>query len=397
MVAVAPTTTGVRVCHVISGDLWAGAAVQVYQTVSDLRRRDINVSVAVLNEGLLADRLDAEGIVWRLLDEHRLSGVGIVSGLARFITEFDPNILHVHAYKEHIVATFARALGGRRDLPIVRTVHGSRQIPAGLPIVARVRARAVGNVERWLLRRSLLIAVSNDLKSQLEEAYPRARVELVRNGIRMPDGATPVRGVRARWKVAEDAFWVGCVARLEPVKNLPCLVRVAASLAGTIPNLRVSIFGTGSQDKSLRHLVQALGAQNVVTLEGFDNAIGVTMGAFDCFVLTSWHEGLPMSMLEAMARGVPVVGSRVGGMRELVTPGETGMLFESDNDVELAACLRSVHQARGAARQMGTAGRRLVAGSYAIEVTNAALLDVYKAVVECRRQPEPRVGRVAHS
>ena len=122
--------------------------------------------------------------------------------------------------------------------------------------------------------------------------------------IRLPDAPQSREEARARWRVAQDAFWVGCVARLEPVKNLPCLVRAAAALATALPGLRVSIFGTGSQDRALRDLIRALGAQSIVTLEGFDNDMAGTMAAFDCFVLSSLHEGLPMSLLEAMALGV---------------------------------------------------------------------------------------------
>jgi glycosyltransferase involved in cell wall biosynthesis len=377
---------------VISGDLWAGAAVQVYQTVSDLRRRNVEVSVAVFNDGVLARRLDAEGIAWRLFDEKRLTGVGMARGLARFIGETDPECLHVHAYKEHILTTVARSLAGRRDIPIVRTFHGRRQIPAGLPAVARLAARAVEQIERWLLRRSVLIAVSRDLEKHLQNAYPDARVALVRNGIRLPDAPKSREEVRARWRVPEGAFWVGCVARLEPVKNLPCLVRAAAALATALPGLRVSIFGTGSQDGALRELIRALGAERIVTLEGFDDDMAGTMAAFDCFTLCSLHEGLPMSLLEAMALGVPVVCSRVGGMRELVTPGRTGLLFESDNDAELAACLRTIHESRDAALKMGLAARQLVSESYTIEATNAALLNVYESVIPGRRKPEQRAS-----
>jgi glycosyltransferase involved in cell wall biosynthesis len=371
-----------RVCHVISADLWAGAAAQVYQTVSDLRKRGVEVSVALFNDGVLARRLDADNVKWRLFDEKRLGAVRIARALAAFITETDPQCVHVHAYKEHILAVAARAAALRRALPIVRTFHGKSQISSSLNAIPRLKARAVEQVERALLRRSVLIAVSRDLDTYLRQAYPDARVELVPNGIRLPDIAPGRADARARWGVPEDAFWVGCVARLEPVKNLPCLVRAAATLSKALSNLRVSIFGTGSQRGALQDLICALGAERFVALHGFDDRMPATMSAFDCFVLSSSHEGLPMSLLEAMALAVPPVCSRVGGMAELIMPGETGLLFESNDHVALAACLRRIDESKDVALRMGMTAQQFVRESYAIEVTNTALLKVYESVIE---------------
>lgn len=381
MVAADARTPGMRVCHVISADLWAGAAVQVYQTVSDLRTRDVEVAVAVFNDGVFAGRMAADDMNWRLFDEKRLGPVGIARGLAGFIAETDSQCLHVHSYKEHILAVGARALANRNFMPIVRTFHGKTQVPSNLRPISRLKARAVERVERALLRRSILIAVSRDLETYLRQAYPDARVALVPNGIRLPDTAPGRADAGARWGVPEDAFWVGCVARLEPVKNLPCLVRAAGTLKETVPNLRVSIFGTGSQQGALQDLIYAQGAERIVTLHGFDDRMPATMGAFDCFVLCSRHEGLPMSLLEAMALAVPPVCSRVGGMTELIVPGETGLLFESNDHVELAACLRRIHGSKDAAIGMGLAAQQFVRECYAIEVTNTALLRVYESVI----------------
>ena len=380
MVGATARPPGVRVCHVISADLWAGAAAQVYQTVSDLRTRDVEVAVAVFNDGVFARRLAADNMNWRLFDEKRLGPIGMARRLAGFIAETDPQCLHVHSYKEHILAVGARALANRHRVPIVRTFHGKTQVPSDLRALARLKARVVARVERELLGRSVLIAVSKDLETHLREAYPGTRVEFVPNGIRLPDAATNRTGIRARWGLPEDAFWVGCVARLEPVKNLPCLVRAAAALSGKVANLRVSIFGTGSQRAALEALISSLGAGRVVTLHGFDDQMPATTSAFDCFVLSSVHEGLPMSLLEAMALGVPPVCSRVGGMTELITPGETGLLFEPNDHLELAACLRRIHESKDAAMRMGLAAQRVVHQSYAIEVTNTALLKVYESL-----------------
>ncbi len=235
--------------------------------------------------------------------------------------------------------------------------------------------------------------MSTDLQLFLRETYPRARVELVRNGIRLPDDEDCRQEIRARWGVPEDAFWVGCVARLEPVKNLPCLIRAAAALGQTVPDLRVSIFGTGSQRSALEHLIRDLGAEEIVTLRGLRRRHA---DDGECVRLLRaaprLHEGLPMSLLEAMALGIPPVCSRVGGMCELITPGKTGLLFESDNHGELASALARVHESKDFARRMGLAARQFVRESFAIEVTNAALLNVYRSLIPDSRIREANGG-----
>ena len=370
-----------RVCHVISADLWAGAAVQVYETVTDLRVRGVDVSIAVFNDGLFAQRVRGEGLDCRILDEKRLGTLGIARGLARFIDDVRPQCLHVHAYKEHILGTVARSLAGRSGLPIVRTFHGRTGVPGGLPGWHRLKIRAIQIVERRLLANATIIAVSRDLERHLRQSYPGARVIFVPNGIRLPKEPGSGAAARAQWGIPADALWVGSVARLEPVKNFSCLVRAAAALRASVPGLRVSIFGEGSERRMLEELVVAERLQGVVTLHGFTADVPETVSGFDCFVLSSFHEGLPMSLLEAMAAGVPPVCSRVGGMAELIQPGETGLLFESNDHEELAACLMKMYKSRQEARRIGLAAQHRIRESYSIEVTNEALLRVYEAAV----------------
>jgi glycosyltransferase involved in cell wall biosynthesis len=266
-----------------------------------------------------------------------------------------------------------------------------------LPAWRRLKVAAVQFVERRLLAGATIVAVSRDLERYLRGRYPGANVVFVPNGVRAPREACDRAQARARWNIPGDAFWVGAVARLEPVKNLPCLVRAAALLRESVPGLRVSIFGEGAERPALERCVAAEKLEDIVTLHGFTDDAAETVGGFDCFVLSSFHEGLPMSLLEAMARGVPPVCSRVGGMAELITHGRSGLLFESNDHVGLADCLRQVHDSKDAALRMGQAARALVAGSYSIEVTNTALLKVYQSVISGGGLAGPRSKAEARS
>jgi len=374
------TRTALRVCHVISADLWAGAAVQVFHTICDLRRRGVEVAAVLFNDGTMATRLLREGVSSNVLDETRLSAARIALGVAGVLRKTKPHCVHVHAYKEQLITAAARLLAGQVSVPVVRTVHGRISFRSDLKGYRRAKTTAIEFLERRLLNRSCLIAVSQDIQHTLASAHPGARIELIPNGIRLSIDAVEGVAERSRWGVPQDAYWVGTVARLEPVKNLSCLIRAAALLRATVPNLRVSIFGSGSQHDRLCALISDLDLSGIVTLHGFEPEAAAVTASFDSFVLPSSHEGLPMSLLEAMWSGVPVVCTRVGGMAELVTDRETGLLVQPGDPAALSAALRELWESRSLARTLGQAGQELVRRCYGIEVTNRKLLEVYESL-----------------
>src|SRR5277367_5793662 len=116
---------GVRVLHIISGDLWAGAEAQAFTQLSALHEANVTVAAALLNEGELAARLRARGVPVTVLDESRLSGTGILLALRRLMREWRPDIVHTHRTKENILGSLANRLAG--NVPSVRTVHGASE------------------------------------------------------------------------------------------------------------------------------------------------------------------------------------------------------------------------------------------------------------------------------
>jgi glycosyltransferase involved in cell wall biosynthesis len=150
-------------------------------------------------------------------------------------------------------------------------------------------------------------------------------------------------------------FLVISVGRLEPEKNYPVLVRAVAELAAGHPQVRCLLVGEGALGDELAAMVKRTGLGDVVKLAGRRNDIPDLLGAADAFVLASSKEGLPVSLLEAMAAGKAVVVTAVGGMPEVIHHGENGLVVPPGDSAALAGALERLLEDSGA--RAGMAGR----------------------------------------
>src|SRR5207244_788358 len=173
---------GLRVCHIVSGDLWAGAEVQVATVASYLvERPDVNLSAVLLNEGRLASELRRLGVQVTVIDESRNSAVRIVALLTRYLREHHVEVVHTHRYKESVVGSIAAKLAGVPH--VIRTVHGMPEPMRGWD---RVKAWAYGAVDRatlWWFA-DLIIAVSKRMAETLKDSgYAPTPVTHIHNGV----------------------------------------------------------------------------------------------------------------------------------------------------------------------------------------------------------------------
>ena len=155
-----------NIIHIISGDIWAGAEVQVYHTVTALSKQSyIKVTCIVFNNGILKKKLEKKNISTIILDESKYSNLSLLLMLKNLINRNDPDLLHVHAVKEHFLGWFASLLCYRK-IPIVRTVHGARKVPDNLLFYQSCRANLTVNMDNLLITylADVVIAVSKDLE-----------------------------------------------------------------------------------------------------------------------------------------------------------------------------------------------------------------------------------------
>ena len=177
---------------------------------------------------------------------------------------------------------------------------------------------------------------------------------------------------------------VGTVGRMQVVKDQLTLVRAFLHLLYAEPglreHLRLVIVGEGPLRAQSQQLISAADAQSLAWLPGERSDIPEIMRAMDVFVLPSLAEGISNTILEAMASGLPVVATRVGGTPELVEEGQTGLLTPPSAPVEMAAAIRAYCVDRDMGRRHGQAGRKKVEATFSIDAMVQGYLSVYDAV-----------------
>jgi glycosyltransferase involved in cell wall biosynthesis len=357
-----------RVCHLISGDLWAGAEVMAHNLLRRLQLLSyLDLSVVLLNEGRLAEELRAVGLPVHVLDEQRLSFAQLLREIRTFFRTRSPQVIHSHRYKENILAFFAGGLG--RHARLVATQHGLPEPLSGCPGVS---SRMAARLNRHLLARHFdrLVGVSRDVRKHFlqQTGFVAERVSVIHNGIELPGPAASNKS---------GILVVGSAGRLFPVKDYPLMVEIARVAAGKKPPLRFELAGEGPDWGRLEGLLAACGLGGSFVLRGYLPDMGEFYQGLDVYLNTSLHEGIPMSILEAMARGIPVVAPNVGGIREIIEDGVDGFLVPGRNPEDFAEkCLLLLNSELR--QRMGLAARKKVEREFSAENMAQKYYQLYK-------------------
>jgi glycosyltransferase involved in cell wall biosynthesis len=238
---------------------------------------------------------------------------------------------------------------------------------------------------RWLararLRRAIVVADSHKVASVLvrRDGFVPSAIRVIANGIDLPP-PPPIPAERFRRELAlpEGARVVGTVGNLRAVKNQAMLIEAFAPLASADPHLHLAILGEGSERGGLEERLRALRLEGRVHLAGRRDDARSWLGHFDLFVLPSLSEGLPLSLLEAMAAGCPVIASSVGGIPEAVGDGREGLLVPPGSAPALTRAMRRLLRDRALARLLGEAAARTAAERFDGARMTAAYLELYR-------------------
>ena len=300
-----------KVMHIISGDLWAGAEVQAYTLLKELRT-ECDLHVILMNPGELADRLVALEIPVTILDETRMNAGKILLGMRKIMFSFRPDIIHTHRQKENILGAIANLLSVRAKS--VRTSHGAPEI------ISRGIKQLQVHIDRFVGRyfQNAIVAVSSDLAQKLALHYPNEKIHIINNGIdiealRRSKAAADFR------LAAPDAIHIGIIGRLEPVKRVDIFLAMAAQLKDTSSyDFRFHVIGDGRLKSELEAAAHKLGVEAATIFHGHRRDMAACIGSLDFVVMCSDHEGTPMTALEALALGTPLIAHKIGGLTDVL-------------------------------------------------------------------------------
>ena len=368
---------GPRVLHVIDSLRIGGAEALLDAIVRELRRSGRSWNAVCVpgsddaDPGLVASVLEhADAFRW--LPSGPLYDPRLPYALGRALRSFRIDLVHSHLSTANISSRAAAVALRRPHMTTIHTVSG----PAAED--TRLRATADG-WSSWLSRR--LVAPSAEVAAAFRESFhlPRARFRVIPNG---PAAEPPPPGFdreRFRREIAGEGVGrlIVTVARLQPEKAIDDLLAAAVRLRDRVPGLRIAVAGSGPEEEALRGQLERSGLSESVFLLGSRSDVGLLLGAADVFCLPSRHEGLPVSLLEAMQAGLACVTTRVGGIPGVISDGVDGLLVGPSDPEALAEALQRVLLDTELARSLGERARAVVDQSYGIGAAAAAYADLY--------------------
>jgi glycosyltransferase involved in cell wall biosynthesis len=307
-----------KVLHIISGDRWAGAEVQACTLLLQLRKM-VELNVVLMNPGELERRLLDAGIETVVFDESRFGGAKIFMKLLAHIRRLKPDIIHTHRKKENILGAIAGRLASKAVS--VRTVHGAPEFESkGIRGLQNKLDKLVG-----AHLQKAIIAVSRDLAAKLSGKFGNSRVVTIANGVD-EDGISAGLQVPAFKSAKPNAIHIGIVGRLVTVKRVDIFIEMAALLVERQPGKQwqFHVIGDGDLEAELEGLSQRMGMQEAITFHGHRSDIHDCIAALDMVIMCSDHEGLPMTALECVALGTPLLAHKTGGLVEVLAgyPGQ---------------------------------------------------------------------------
>lgn len=338
-----------RVLVLASGDLWAGAEVMVYQLTCGLVAvTGVELCVVLLNNERLAEELKEIGVEVHIIDESKQPFLAIVRAVSRLVSVFSPDIIHSHRYKENLLAWLVTR--SMRNVRLVSTLHGMPELTGrDIDIPARLRV--------WLSFRLLscffdcTVVVSAEMLQSLVGSYgfTDKGIKVIYNGICLPESLI---------QHANERMTVGSAGRLFPVKDYSLMVEIAKLMVAQSDMVDFALAGDGPERHRIEENIRKAGLHGRFKLLGHLDDMDMFYKSLDIYINTSVHEGIPMSVLEAMSYGLPVVVPKVGGFSEIVEEGICGYLIDdrdpsefSDRCVGLLADPEKREQMSKAARQ----------------------------------------------
>jgi glycosyltransferase involved in cell wall biosynthesis len=288
-----------------------------------------------------------------------------------------PGVVHTHGYRPDVVdAGPARRLG----IPTVTTVHGFTGGNWKNRLYERLQRRAHRSFDA-------VVAVSRPLVERLiRDGVSAPRVHFVQNAWGEP--APPLDRLAARRALGlnEDGFLVGWAGRLSSEKGPDVLVDALAHLTD-LP-VSVSFLGNGAERRSLVARARHLSVERMIRWHGVVPDAGRLFAAFDVFVLSSRTEGTPIVLFEAMAAGVPIVATQVGGVPDVVSPADAA-LVRADDPVALAAEIRAVYHNPATGLQRARAARARLTRDFSVRPWLERYQAIYRLVSHAVPAPVP--------
>lgn len=338
-----------KILYIITQSELGGAQKYVQDLASFVKEKNLQVIVAAGEKGSLLDKLQALNINTYILKHlkreinffHDIAGIWEIYSL---IKNIKPDIVHLNSSKAGVLGAFAAKLAGVKK--IMYTVHGFVFLEP-LPRWKKIFYIFIEKISGYY--KDIIICVSdNDLKQGLaHHIAPEKKFHTIHNGIdfgkmtffEKQDARKKILEIiPSKKQVLENAdAWIGTIANFYPAKGLDILMQSSKEIIANHPKTIFIVFGDGDERKNLEILIEKYKLSENFILAGRIPQAQQYLKAFDCYVSSSRKEGFPYALLEAMAAGLPIIATEVGGVPEML--GDAGILIPPESPAHLSQAI----------------------------------------------------------
>lgn len=305
--------------------------------------------------------------------------LGLMQRLSALFRQYRPTVVHMHL--RGLTYAYPLLLGHRTPVRVY-TVHNLAGHDRGTRFQKLVTTLAF----RYRIGRVVPVAIAERVRESIQQVFGYPNAPLIPNGIDLEGFLHPAES-RERWRHREgfelNAILITHIGRFTAPKNHELLIRAFAQLNLSQP-VRLLLVGEGELKPQVEQLVYSLGLSERVRFLGVRSDIPELLNASDIFVLSSRWEGNPMSVMEAMAAGLPVISTAVGGVPELVEEGVSGILVPSENEQALNTAIQTLLDNPERRISMGANARKVALERFDARVMTRAYEDLYESILTDR-------------
>jgi len=342
--------------------------------IEGLAARDVGVLLVLFRDGELAAQARALGTAPVILAGRNIAWPLTCRRLARILEERGIRLVHAHGYKAGVFCALARAW---HRFAMVKTEHGLPE-PMAEGTTSALRNRFYYSVDAIATRMAgaTVCYVAQDIRKHYARAHAGLPAFVIPNGVPCMD--------RRRFPhpsdLAQRHFNLLMVGRLDDVKGHDVAIKALATSA-LAPDIHLNIVGTGPRQSELLLLASSLGVAERVHMLGFRRNAYDYMAHCDALLMPSLHEGLPYTLLEAMALGAPIIASGVGGLAEVVENGVTGLLVPPRSVPELAQAIQRLHADDGLRTRLAEGAQAVQRSRYSLDTMTTRYMQVYASCI----------------
>jgi glycosyltransferase involved in cell wall biosynthesis/ADP-heptose:LPS heptosyltransferase len=378
-----------RILHVHTLPVISGSGINTFLCMQGARDAGFDAALACAPGGDLIRKVKDAGMHVHLL-RHMVWAPNpwrdalAVLELRRLIRREGYGVVHTHNSKAGFIGRLAARVSGTEV--IVHTVHGFAFHDNEKPRRRQLYRILERLAARWCDR---MIMISQPLMdwALAEGIAPREKMVKIYSGIDMESfrGSCDTAAARASLGLGSEDFVVGEVAKLWAGKGHDILLRSAALLRSRIPHLKVVLIGDGDLRPSLERLVAALHLEQRVVFAGFREDVPVLTRMLDVAVLPSLFEGMGRAVIEAQAAARAVIGTRVGGIPDLIQDGQTGLLIDPGSVEALADAIRRLFEDAPLRARLGEQAQRSIDGRFSSRTMVEQTIGVYQELLQQKR------------